>query len=206
MSYFGLTGGIACGKSTVAQYLRELGAEVIDADRVGHELVQPGLPAYRQLVEVFGRNILSPTGTLERNRLGAIVFANPDKLRQLNAILHPRIIARVEELAGRASEANPRAVVVVDAALIFEAGIGGRFHKVIIAWCRREQQLERLMTKTGLSRFEAEQRIDSQMSADDKRRRADFVVDCSGTLEETRAQIGALYAKLLELITKARTL
>ncbi len=199
MSYFGLAGGIACGKSTVARYFQDLGAEVIDADRIGHELIQPQLPAYRELVEAFGEGILGPANEIDRKRLGAIVFADDLKLHRLNVILHPRIIARVEELAREASSARPRSVVIVDAALIFEAGIGGRFRKVIVAWCRPEQQLERCMAKAGLSRAEAERRIQSQMSADEKRRRADFVVDCSGTLEETRRHVEALYPKLQRL-------
>jgi dephospho-CoA kinase len=200
--YFGLTGGLACGKSTVASFLRERGAQIIDADRVGHELLRRSLPAYRELLEAFGKDIIDGSGEIDRKRLGVMVFSDGEKLRRLNAILHPRIIERVEESAAEARSANPSAVVIVDAALIFEAGIGGRFRKVIAAWCRPEQQIERCMAKTGLSRAEAEQRLCSQMSADEKRRRADFVLDCSGTLEETRRQVDALLPKLQRLASE----
>lgn len=199
MSYFGLTGGIACGKSTVAAYFRELGARIIDADRIGHELLQPELPAYREVVEAFGKGILGRSGVIDRRRLGAIAFAGPEKLRRLNAILHPRIIERVEDLAASAQKADPHSVVIVDAALIFEAGIGGRFSKVVVVWCRPEQQIERCMAKTGLDYAEADQRVRSQISAEEKRRRADFVIDCSGSLEETRRQVEELYPKLKRL-------
>ena len=117
----------------------------------------------------------------------------------LNAIVHPRIIARAEELAAEYRKQNPHAVVIVDAALIFESGIGGTMRKVIVAWCRPEQQLERLMAKTGVSREEAEHRIQAQMPVEEKRRRADYLIDCSGTLEQSRAQAEAIYLELGEL-------
>jgi len=126
MGHFGLTGGVASGKSTVARVLEGLGARIIDADRVGHELLRRPHPAYQEVVRRFGSEILDPTGEIDRKRLGAVVFADPTKLRDLNAILHPPIIARVEELAAQHHARNPGAVVVVDAALLFEAGIGHR--------------------------------------------------------------------------------
>ena len=199
MSYFGLTGGIACGKSTVAGFLKEFGAHILDADRIGHELIRPSQPAYHELLGAFGEGILAPSGEIDRKRLGTLVFADREKLRLLNAILHPRIIERVEEMAAQLSGANTGAVIVVEAALMFEAGIGKRFRKVIAAWCRPDQQLERLMAKAGLPRAEAERRIQSQMPADEKARQADFVVDCSGTLEATRRQVEALYPLLERL-------
>ena len=199
MGHFGLTGGVASGKSTVARVLEGLGAKIIDADRLGHELLRRPHPAHQEVVRRFGREILDPTGEIDRKRLGAVVFADPTKLRELNAILHPLIIARVEELAARYHAENPGAVVVVDAALLFEAGIGGRFTKVLVVWCRPEQQVERLMAKTGLSRQEAEQRIAAQLPVDEKRWRADFEIDSSGSLERTRAQVEALYPELQRL-------
>lgn len=199
MAYFGLTGGIASGKSTVARMLESLGARVIDADRIGHELLRSPHPAYQEVVQRFGREILDFTGEIDRTRLAAVVFADPAKLRELNVILHPRIIARVEELAAQYHAESPHAVLVVDAALLFEAGIGGRFTKVLVVWCRPDQQVERLMAKTGLSREEAERRIAAQMPVEEKRRRADYEIDCSGSLEETRAQVDALYSELQQL-------
>ena len=199
MGYFGLTGGVASGKSTVARMLEGLGARIIDADRIGHELLHPPHPTYQELVRRFGNEILDSTGEIDRRRLGAIVFADAANLRQLNAILHPPIIAQVGELAAHYHAENPRAVVVVDAALLFEAGIGARFTKVLVVWCRPEQQVERLMAKTGLSRPEAEQRIAAQMPVEQKRRRADYAIDSSGSLDNTRAQVEALYPELQRL-------
>jgi dephospho-CoA kinase len=199
MAYFGLTGGVASGKSTVAGMLQDCGARIIDADRVGHELLRGSPAVYREVLRDFGNQILDPAGNIDRRRLGEIVFADPAKLRNLNAILHPRIIARVEELAAQYHTECPGSVIVVDAALLFEAGIGGRFTKVLVVWCRPEQQIERLMTKTGLSRQAAEQRIAAQMPVDLKRRRGNYQIDSSGSLENTRAQVEALYPELQRL-------
>ena len=196
---FGLTGGIASGKSTVARFLEELGAKVIDADRVGHELLRPSNPVYRQVVAGFGREILRPDGEIDRTRLGSMVFADPEKLRELSAIMHPSLIARVEELAAELRVRHPGAVILVDAAVIYEAGAADRFAKILVAWCRPEQQIERLMAKTGLSREDALRRVASQIPSEEKRRRADYVIDCSGSLAETRAQAEALYLELQRL-------
>ena len=195
MGYYGLTGGIASGKSTVARMLAGLGAKVIDADRVGHDVLLSTGPAFREVVREFGREIVS-SGEIDRSRLGRLVFADPAKLARLNSIVHPMIVARVEEMAAEYQASNPGSVVLVDAALIFEAGIGGRFAKVIVAWCRPEQQIERLMLKAGISRAEAEQRIKAQMPVEEKRRRADYLIDCSGSLEETSRQVKQLYDEL----------
>lgn len=198
--YFGLTGGVASGKSTVARMFEDLGAKIIEADRLGHELLHPSLLAHQEIVRRFGPQVLDPSGEIDRRRLGAIVFGDAEKLRALNAILHPRIIARVEELARQYHAENPSAIILVDAALIFEAGIGGRFTKVVVAWCRPEQQTERLMAKAGVSRKEAERRIATQMRAEEKRRRADYLIDCSGSLEDTRAQVESVYQDLKRLV------
>lgn len=198
--YFGLTGGIACGKSTVAEMLRELGAYLIDADKIGHEMLLPSSAVFPDLVSAFGRGILDSTGSIDKKKLGPLVFADPAKLQQLNSIVHPRIIERTGQLATEYCAKNPGAVVIVDAALIFETGIPCRFVKTIVAWCRPEQQMERLIAKTGLSHEQAEQRISSQMPADEKRQLADFVIDCSRTLEETRGQVQGLYPVLQKLV------
>jgi dephospho-CoA kinase len=196
---FGLTGGIASGKSTVGRFFAELGAKVIDADQLGRELLRPPLPAYLEIVEHFGKEVLTPSGEVDRKRLGGMVFSDPEKLRTLNAILHPRIIERSEELAGQYFAENPQAVVLAEAALIYEAGLAERFVKIVVAWCRPEQQLERLMANAGISREEAERRLAAQMPADEKRRRAHYVVDCSGSKENTRRQVVALYPELRKI-------
>jgi dephospho-CoA kinase len=196
---FGLTGGIASGKSTVARFLEALGAKVIDADRVGHELLQSSNPIHHKVVSHFGQEILEPGGEIDRGRLGSIVFTDPQKLSDLNSILHPSLIARVGELTEELRSRHPRAVILVDAALIYEAGIADCFAKILVAWCRPEQQIERLMAKTGLSREDALRRRASQIPPEEKRRRADYVIDCSGSLEETQAQVEALYPEIKRL-------
>lgn len=199
MAYFGLTGGIASGKSTVAEMFAELGAYIIDADKVGHQMLDSSGSAYQKIVHYFGDEILDSSGEIDRKLLGALVFADAEKLKALNAIVHPGIIAEVDGLAARHAAAHPGTLILVDAALIFEAGIGGSFRKVIVTWCRPEQQIERLMAKAGFGREEAGRRIAAQMPAEDKRRLADFVIDCSGTEVETRAQVQELFPKLKQL-------
>jgi dephospho-CoA kinase len=201
MAYFGLTGGIASGKSTVAKMFEDMGAWIVDADKVGHEVLLSSHPAYQEIVHYFGDEILDSTGEIDRKQLGALVFADAKKLKVLNAIVHPSIIARVDHLASEYAASHPKAVVLVDAALIFEAGIGGSFRKVIVAWCRPEEQVERLMGKAGFTRGEAERRIAAQMPPEEKRKRADFVIDCSGTLAETQSQVQELFPKLEHLVT-----
>ena len=196
---FGLTGGIASGKSTVARILEELGAKVIDADRAGHELLRRPHSVYRQVVARFGQAILRPDGEIDRARLGSIVFADQERLRELNAIVHPTLTARVDELATELRAGRPDAVIVVDAAVIYEAGLADRFAKILVAWCRPEQQIERLMAKAGLSREDALRRVASQIPPEEKRRRADYVIDCSGSLAQTRTQAEALYPELKRL-------
>jgi len=196
---FGLTGGIASGKSTVARLLEALGAEIIDADRLGHELLQPSNPVHTKMVSHFGRGILKPGGEIDRERLGAIVFAEPQRLIELDSIIHPSLIARVEERAKELRARDPRAVIFVDAALIYEAGVEDRFAKILVTWCRPEQQIERLMAKAGLSRQDALRRMASQIPVEEKRRRADYVIDCSGSLEETRGQVEILYPEIKRL-------
>ncbi|MGH9398385.1 MAG: dephospho-CoA kinase [Terriglobia bacterium] len=197
--HFGLTGGIACGKSTVASHFLALGAKVIDADRIGHEMLRRPGPVFDEILGHFGNEILNTHREIDRKILGAIVFANPEKRRELNSILHPRIIARQEELAAQYHRDNPQSIILVEAALIYEAGIESRFRKVLVAWCTPEQQVERLMTKSSLPRSEAVARVAAQMPAEEKRRRADFVIDCSGSLEHTRAQVNTLYPQLARL-------
>ncbi len=197
---FGLTGGVASGKSTVARMFEVLGARIIDADRIGHELIRAPHPAYHEILERFGTAILDAAGEIDRTRLGAIVFRDPRKLSELNQILHPRIMTREDELTREAQTRDPNLVILVDAALIYEANLVDRFQRVIVTWCKPEQQLERLMAGRSFSRGEAERRILSQMPPEEKRRRADFVIDCSLDLDETRRQVESLYLQLRRLV------
>jgi dephospho-CoA kinase len=128
-----------------------LGAHIIDADRVGHELIEPGHAAYEEIVERFGKEILEPGGRIDRKKLGPTVFADPQQLRLLNTILHPRIAAHMRELAIEHRKRDPDAVVIIDAPLIFESGMDGSLCKVMVVWCRPDQQLERLIAKRGIS-------------------------------------------------------
>jgi dephospho-CoA kinase len=199
MASFGLTGGIASGKSTVAAMFRDLGAKVIDADEIAHELLRPGSPVFKPIVERFGRGIVNATGEIERARLGEIVFAGATERAALNAIIHPAIMARREELLSLYHAEDPAVVAISDAALVYEAHIESRFVKIVVTWCRPELQMARLLRKTGLSREQAERRIAAQMPADEKRNRADYVIDTSGSLEETALQVQAVYPELKRL-------
>lgn len=196
---FGLTGGIASGKSVIAAVFSRLGARVIDADLIAHDLLRPPSQAYRAVVHEFGEGILFPSGDVDRAALGRVIFADAEKRLLLNGILHPQIITRQEELANEARLEDPRAVVVVEAALIYEAGVSKRFSQIVVAWCAPEQQIERLMAKSGLPRAQAEARIAAQMPTDEKRRSADYVIDCSGELKETERQAAEVYAKLAQI-------
>ncbi len=194
----GLTGGIACGKSTVAARMRELGCHVLDADKLAHQLIEPGQPAYEQVVREFGTEILFSDKRVDRARLAAIVFADRAKLEKLNAIVHPCVIAEQErELAALESD-EPGAVAVVEAALLIEAGYHKRLDRLVVVWCRPEQQLERLLAR-GMSRTEADQRIAAQLPLDRKRVLADDLIDCSGTLDHTRLQVEELVRRLKKL-------
>jgi dephospho-CoA kinase len=184
----------------VARFFQDLGAYIFDADRVGHEVLEPGHAAYQEVVNCFGKDILDSGGRIDRRKLGPKAFADLRQLKQLNAIVHPHIIERMKRVAAGEHQRDPHTVVIVDAALIFETGLSESLRKVIVAWCRPEQQLERLMAKTGLPREEAERRIQSQMPLEDKRRRADYLIDCSGTLEQSLAQVEAIYPELCRLL------
>jgi dephospho-CoA kinase len=194
MLRFGLTGGIASGKSTVAAMLRELGFPVLDADRLAHQLIEPGTAAHEEVVREFGREILDAKGRVNRSKLGALVFADRGKLEKLNAIVHPRV-AEATRLQFDAWEREGKSVAFVEAALIVEAGMHKSLDGLLVAWCTPEQQAARLRER-GLSEAEARSRIALQMPQDEKLRHATEKIDCSGTLEETRRQVEALAARL----------
>ena len=194
----GLTGGIGCGKSTVAAMMRALGCHVIEADPLAHKLIEPGQPAFQEVVRAFGADILHPDGHVDRGRLGAIVFADVDKLLRLNAIVHPRVLKELERLFSEYAATNPHGVAVIEAALLIEAGYVKHLDRLVVAWCKPEQQMERLLAR-GMSREQIEQRLAAQLPLEEKRRRADDVVDCSVSLDETRAQVERLVGKLKQL-------
>lgn len=195
----GLTGSIAVGKSFVSGVLAEAGCHVLDADEVARRVVEPGALGLAGVVEAFGESVLRPDGTLDRARLGQIVFGDEGKRRLLNSILHPLIIAEQDEWLRRRELEDPRGVGVIDAALMIESGGHERFDRLVVVHCRPELQLERLMRRNNLTREEAEARINSQMPQDEKLRHADFTVDTSGSFEETRAQTFQVYRELRRL-------
>ena len=195
MLRLGLTGGIASGKSAVAAMLREQGFHVLDADALAHRLMEPGWPARDEVLREFGADLAGPDGRIDRGKLGAVVFGNRARLDRLNAILHPRVMDEMERQFREWERNGTRDAVFAEAALIIEAGYEKRLDGVVVAWCRPEQQLERLRAR-GLSEEEARRRMASQMPVEEKLRYATERIDCSGTLEETRRQVGALAAKL----------
>ncbi len=195
MLRIGLTGGIASGKSTVERMLRDRDYMVFDADAIAHELLEPGQAAYDAVVRAIGDGILGAGGAVDRGKLGAIVFADPAKRAALNAILHPRIRDISEDWFARLDGPGGPSIAFEDAALILEAGLRKYFDRVVVCWCRPEQQVERLKER-GLSLDQAARRIAAQMPIDEKRRLADDVIDCSGSLEDTKRQVEALLAKL----------
>lgn len=195
MLVVGLTGGICAGKSTVAAMFRRLGAVVIDADRVAHELQAPGQPVFEGIVSAFGRAIVGKDGLLDRRRLGAIVFADPRARARLEEILHPAIIEECERRI-RQAEASGAAVCLLDAALLIESGRQARFDKVILVEVSEGVQLNRLMARMGLSREGAMQRIRSQMPREERRCHASFVIENEGSLEETERQVKAVWKQL----------
>ena len=195
----GLTGGIATGKTTVAAILRELGCRVLEADKIAHQMIAPDGAAYAEVVKEFGRDILTPEGLVDRQKLGAIVFADPNRLARLNAIVHPPVLEEQIHQLAAIEQADAHAIAVVEAALLIEAGFDRKLDCLVVTWCTPEQQLARLTASgkgRGLTVEQATQRIAAQMPSEEKRKRADEVIDCSGTLEHTRAQVIGLFAKL----------
>lgn len=199
MLIVGLTGGMCCGKTTVSSMFSELGCLIIDADLVSRQLVEPGMPAYKRIVKFFGRDILNKDKTLDRRKLGAIIFADAEKRKVLNSILHPAII-REEERLVREEEQNAKScIAIVSAALMIEAGTYKRFKKVIVVYCSRETQIQRIMKREKVSRKEALQRIKSQLAAKEKKEYADYVINTSGPFPQTRKQAVQIYEKLKRL-------
>ncbi|HEY7066947.1 MAG TPA: dephospho-CoA kinase [Chloroflexota bacterium] len=185
----GLTGNIGAGKSVVAGMLRDLGADDVDADRLGHAVMAPGTPEHDRLVARFGADILQADGTIDRRKLGAIVFADPAALRDLEAVVHPGVRARIRERF--ATTAQP--VIVVEAIKLLEAGLYLEVDAVWVVTASREVRVQRLTETRGLTRAEAELRADAQAPEAEKVSRADVVIENSGDLVETRAQVEAAW-------------
>jgi dephospho-CoA kinase len=196
----GLTGGIASGKSTVASLLRDMDCPVLDADPLGHELLEQGQAAYDEVVRDFGKDVLDSYGNVDRGKLGPIVFADPQKRARLNQILHPRILGVVRKWFAALDQPGGPELAIVEAALIIEANYHKELDKVIVCWCRPEQQVERLKER-GLAAEQARVRIASQMPMEEKRRLADEAIDCSGTIEATERQVAEAVKRILQSAT-----
>ena len=173
----GLTGGIASGKSLVAEELKRLGAYLIDADEIAREVVKTGLPAYNEIVKEFGEKILNPDKTINRKVLGNIVFSNTELRRRLERITHPKIRKKIDKYIKEIKGRNPDAIIVVDAALLIEAGLYKKMEKVIVVYADEKTQIERLMERDGFTMDAAKNRLSAQMPLTEKRRYADFVIE-----------------------------
>ncbi|HTS13385.1 MAG TPA: dephospho-CoA kinase [Candidatus Limnocylindrales bacterium] len=198
MLKIGLTGGIATGKTTVAAMLRDRDCMVLEMDPIGHELLEPEQEAYDEVVGEFGLGVLGEGAVIDRAKLGAIVFADPVRRERLNAILHPRILDVVGKWFAALARPGGPEFAFVEAALIFESGYDKELNRVVVCWCRPEQQLERLKERE-LTPEQARARIAAQMPIDEKRRRANDVIDCSKSVEDSERQVEALVQKLKQL-------
>jgi len=196
MRVFGLTGNIGSGKSTVAAMLREAGIPVLDADRISREVTAPGGRAYDAVVQAFGGGIVLDDGSIDRKRLGEIVFSDPSLRARLEAITHPAILEAMKGAIAVIKREGHRAAVV-EATLIHESGKKGMFEAVISVTCDREAAISRLAARDGMSRRQAEARLRAQMDADRKAGASEYVIDNSGTIGETRRQVERLARTLL---------
>jgi len=185
----GLTGSIAVGKSYVVSVLAELGCVTFDADKVAHTVMEPGRPAYEDIVREFGEGVVALDGSIDRQKLGAIVFGDEARRIRLNEIVHPRVIEEQNRLLQQAEAKDPDGIAIIDAALMIESGGYKRFDKLIVVYCDRETQIERLMRRSQITREDAERRVAAQMSSEEKLRYADYTIDTAGTFDETRQRV-----------------
>jgi dephospho-CoA kinase len=196
MILVGLTGGVATGKSTVAKMFKQCGAVVIDADQLARDAVKPDKPAWRHIIKMFGKDVLNPDRTINRHALGAIVFRRAAKRRTLERIIHPRVASEQARLTRLAARKNPRAVIIYDVPLLFEAGIDKRVDHTIVVTANLETQISRLKKRNGCTRAEAIQRIKSQIPLSKKAHRANFVLDGTSTRFSLKKQVCNLYRVL----------
>lgn len=199
MLVVGLTGGICCGKTTVSTMFTELGCLIIDADLISRQLVEPGAPAYKRIVKFFGTEILNRDKMLDRKKLGGIIFADAEKRKVLNSILHPAIIREEERLVREEEQKGERRIAIVSAALMIEAGTHRRFRKIIVVYCTRETQIARIMKREKVTRKEALLRIKSQLAVKEKKKQADYLINTSGPFPQTRKHVVQIYEKLKRL-------
>ena len=192
----GLTGGLASGKSFVGRALADLGCLLIEADVLGRQVLAQGGQTYEAVVANFGQQILDPDGKINRKRLAAIVFSDPEQLAKLNAIVHPPVKLREKDLADEFAREHPDGIAVTEAAILVETGSYKEYDRLIVAVCRPEQQIERSMERDGASREEVLNRLRRQMPLEEKVKYADFIIDTSGTKEATLQQVRTVYEAL----------
>ncbi len=197
MLHVGLTGNIASGKSYASKVFAELGAHLIDADHVVHELLASGTKTYDKIINAFGERILTENREIDRKKLAQIVFFNSDQRFLLNKLIHPEVGAEITRRICELEQSFSSGIIIVDAALMVETGSHKIYHRLIVVACDRELQVSRLMSRDGLTEKEARARIESQMPIEEKRKLADYVIDTSGTLKQTRDQAEAIYRDLL---------
>ncbi|HPL97204.1 MAG TPA: dephospho-CoA kinase [Smithellaceae bacterium] len=194
----GLTGGIACGKTTVAKMFIRLGGIVIDFDKLAHEAQKPDSPAWRDIVNCFGQDVLCSDGKIDRIRLGSVVFGNPEKLQKLNSIVHPRVFDQWHLQLKNISAQTPHAIVFADVPLLFECAMQHLFDMTILVVIEPAEQIERLMARNLITRLEAQARLASQMPIHDKIAMADIVIDNRGAVEETQKRVQKVWQQLVE--------
>ncbi len=195
LKVYGLTGGIACGKSTIANFFRELGAAIIDADRIHHELCEKGEKGWKKIKEAFGDSVFNSDGALNRDKLGDIVFKDLKKKKLLEEISHPLIMDRIrEEVRSYVGKVVP--FILVEAALLVESNRDKQFHGLVVVMCRKEQQVERLVSMRGISKERALVMIDAQMPIEEKVKYATFVIDNSGSLGKTQREVRNVFEKI----------
>lgn len=192
----GLTGGIASGKSTVSALLVSKGARLVDADVIAREVMLPGHEVLAAAVKQFGSEILSLDGTLNRGKLGDIVFQDPAALQALNNLTHPAIRREIKDRMNSMEEEDPKKLIIVDIPLLFESGLESMFHEILVVYVPREVQIARLMERNGLSLEQAEARLNAQMDIEAKRNKADYIIDNSGELVHTEQQVAVLWDRL----------
>jgi dephospho-CoA kinase len=197
MLHVGLTGNIASGKSYAANAFSALGAKIIDADRVAHEVLVFGTPTYIKIVEAFGEQILGPGKEIDRKKLGQIVFSDANKRSTLNALTHPDVGAEIRRRISTMEQTSSSGIIIVDAALMIETGGYKIYDCLIVATCDPSQQISRIMIRDGLTEAEARARMASQMPMEEKLKLADYKIDTSGTLKQTDDQVKAIYRNLL---------
>ena len=191
----GLTGGIACGKSTISRMFRDLDIPILDADPLAHELLEPGQPVYDEVLKEFGEAVQAPDKSIDRAKLGPIVFANPEKLKRLNQIIHPHIVQIVDQWFATLDQPGGPPIAIVEAALLIEAGYRPKLNCLIVVRCTAGQQLARLRER-GLNEIQAQQRINSQIPIEDKIKVADEIIDGGTSFEETSRQVRDLTTRL----------